>query len=67
MSQNNKILAYLESGKSLTHRQASDLFGCDRLAARIHELKRMGHPIKCNMVERVSRDGITVKFAEYFI
>lgn len=46
MSQNQKILKHLSSGKSLSPLQALGLFGCYRLASRIYDLKRTGHPIE---------------------
>jgi hypothetical protein len=45
-SQNQKILKHLSSGKSLSPLQALGLFGCYRLASRIYDLKRTGHPIE---------------------
>lgn len=46
MSQSQKILKHLSSGKSLSPLQALGLFGCYRLASRIHDLKRAGHQIE---------------------
>ena len=46
MSQNQKILKHLRSGKSLSPLQALGLFGCYRLAGRIYDLKRAGHQIE---------------------
>ena len=48
-SQSAQILAYLAKGKSLTHRDAQRLFNCDRLGARIYDLKREGHQIISQM------------------
>ena len=45
-SQNAQILAWLESGRTLTTLQALELFGCIRLGARISELRSRGHNIK---------------------
>ena len=49
-SQNQQIRSHLNSGKSLTPRQALDLFGCFRLAARIYELKKLGFEVEKNMI-----------------
>ena len=46
MSQNQKILKHLSSGRSLSPLQALGLFGCYRLAGRIYDLKRAGHQIE---------------------
>ena len=45
-SQKQKILKHLSSGRSLSPLQALGLFGCYRLASRIYDLKRTGHPIE---------------------
>lgn len=45
LAQTNKILAYFQGGGSLTQREASDLFRCDRLGARIWDLKKRGYNI----------------------
>jgi len=45
MSQREMIWSHLESGRTLTPAQAYDLYGCMRLAARIHELRKQGKSI----------------------
>ena len=45
MSQNKKILKYLQSGKSLTPLAALSYFGCMRLSARIKNLRDQGYNI----------------------
>ncbi len=50
-SQNSQILAYLETGLSLTAVQALTKFGSFRLASRIRELKNDGHNIESVMIE----------------
>jgi len=46
MTQKSKILKHLMSKKSLSPLKAIGLFGCYRLASRIHELKNDGYPIE---------------------
>lgn len=48
-NQAEAILAHLRSGRTLTPLQALDLYGCNRLAARIHDLKKAGYPIERTM------------------
>ena len=60
MSQIKNILNHLKSGSSITATEALNLFGCFRLAARIHDLRNQGHWIQS--VE--SREG-NKSFAEY--
>lgn len=45
-SQNSQILAWLKKGRSITPRQALDLFDCFRLSARIWDLRDAGWNIK---------------------
>jgi len=59
-SQSFKIYKFLLNGKGITPLQALDKFGCFRLAARIHELRSMGHNItKTNIVKN------NKQFAQY--
>tara|TARA_R100001440_G_scaffold68148_1_gene89588 strand:+ start:750 stop:956 length:207 start_codon:yes stop_codon:yes gene_type:complete len=60
LTQNQKILEYLKSGKKLTPITALNKFGCFRLSARIYNLKEEGHNI---ITENITRQGKT--FAEY--
>jgi hypothetical protein len=53
-TQKKKILAHLEKGKTITSLTAFKKFGCTRLAARVLDLRRDGHPVKS---ERISVNG----------
>lgn len=64
---NAKVLAHLQSGKSITPIEALDEFGCFRLGARIYDLKQAGHTIQKQMIEVETREGGTARVAEYFI
>lgn len=44
-SQSSRILSALRSGRRLSALEALEEFGCFRLAARIHDLRRAGHEI----------------------
>ena len=50
-SQAGTILAYLKRGNTLTPLEALERFGCLRLGARIHELKRHGIAIASSMIQ----------------
>lgn len=50
-SQKKQILAYLNTGKSLTQMEALNLFGCFRLASRICELRDDGWGIKSESIK----------------
>lgn len=61
-TQEERILAHLKSGISLTPFQALTDFGCFRLSARIHALRGQGHKI-----ERTMKHQNGKYFAEYFM
>ena len=50
-SQNNRIAEHLHKGLTITSLEALKLFGCMRLASRIHDLRERGENI---IVERIS-------------
>ena len=52
MSQNQQILKHLKTGKTLTAIQALKMFDCFRLAARIENLRKMGHDIESRIIKR---------------
>ena len=64
-SQCDKILAYMESGRSITPIEALGLFGCFRLSARIKDLRERGYMIRTNRIVRKNEDGTTKNYAEY--
>lgn len=66
-SQRDLILKYLESGKSITQIEATEMFGCTRLAARINELRDAGYPIKSKMISSKSRYGVPTSYCQYSI
>lgn len=63
MSQDKEILKYLKSGNRITALEALRLFGCFRLASRIHTLKASGEPIQRQMIKTESGKII----AQYYI
>lgn len=50
MSQVQSIANHLREGMSLTPMEALEKFGCFRLAARIKELRELGHLIEMKMI-----------------
>ena len=50
-NQTKRIKAHLDSGESITALDAFEIFGCLRLAARMHELKESGYPFMKHMVK----------------
>jgi len=61
-SQSAKIAEYLAAGGTITPLEALEKWGCFRLAARIHELRKAGMSI---IEEDVERDG--ARYAKYFV
>jgi len=59
-SQCEKILIHLQTGKSINPIQALNLYGCFRLGARIHDLKKDGNFIDTKMIYKNGS-----KYAEY--
>jgi GTP cyclohydrolase II len=62
-TQRGSILIYLQAGNAITDIEALRLFQCRRLAARILELKRMGHQVQSRMITLMSGKRV----AEYWI
>lgn len=61
------VLAALEAGESLTSLEAWQRFGTSRLAADVHELRRMGWPILSEEIVVTSRGGRPARVACYRI
>ena len=64
-TQCNRLLAYLRRGHSITPLQSWQELGIYRLAARIHDLRKDGHPIQDKAVKVPSRFGTTATVAQY--
>ncbi len=64
VSQNQKILDHMLSGKSIDPMQALRKMGCFRLAARINDLRDMGYRID---TVRVFNRRTKKHYAEYLI
>lgn len=64
-SQNKMILFWLKENGSINAKEARALCQCERLAARIDELRRMGIPIRTKMRKYINDKGRLVRYAEY--
>ena len=64
-TQCERLLEHLKLGLPLTAHKALYGYSCLRLAARIHDLKQMGHQIERTMVQVPTRNGGTARVAEY--
>lgn len=64
-SQCEKILNYMQSGRSITPIEALNLFGCFRLSARIADLRERGYSIRTQRCKKKNAEGHTVNYARY--
>lgn len=64
-SQCKMILFYLKEKGTITAKEALQLCGCMRLAARIHDLRKKGIPIKSESHEYRNTAGNKVRYAIY--
>lgn len=65
ISQNQRVLEYIEEHGSITQLEALQDLGVMRLASRISDLRRCGIPIKKEMQKSKNRYGEPVRFASY--
>ena len=64
-SQCKMILFYLKERGSITTKEARSLCQCERLAARINDLRRKGIPIKTETKTYINKHGYPVRYAVY--
>ena len=65
MTQTQQIFEHLSRGGSITPREALQDFGCFRLASRISELRKAGHPIVVERVKGRKPNGEPMSYARY--
>lgn len=62
-AQNTIIYDYLQGGGRITPLEALRTFGCLRLSARIHDLRKKGYDVKSTMITTDSGKRI----AQYYL
>lgn len=62
-TQNKQIFEWLKNGNRVNQLMSYDQFGCTRLAARIYDLKQMGHTIGKYTVVTPNKK----QYAEYYL
>ena len=68
MTQNDEVLKYLKSGRSLSARVASRQLAIDRLSARIYDLRGDGvNIVSMPQKRRSKRTGRMVRYCIYFM
>lgn len=65
MTQCEKVLRHMQNFGSITSLEAMQEYGIMRLASRISDLKRMGTPIRVEMVSGKNRYGEATSYARY--
>ena len=65
MTQSQRILRHLEDYGSITQMDAMQDYGIMRLASRVNDLRREGHPIVTEVVEGRNRYGEKTRLARY--
>jgi hypothetical protein len=65
MTQSQRILRHLEDYGSITQMDAMQDYGIMRLASRVNDLRREGHPIITEVVEGRNRYGEKTRWARY--
>lgn len=61
MTQRDQIVEHLKKYGSISPLEARHVYGIERLASRVDELKKAGHAI----VTRVKKDARNKRYAEY--
>lgn len=64
MSQSQQILEMMEAGRTVTAIDALQEAQCFRLAARIHDLKALGHNIKKKTIDTPSGKQVAGYYLE---
>ena len=63
-----QLLAYLQKRKrGITGQEALLKLGLYRLSVEIHELRKEGHNIQTEMMEREEEDGSITRYARYYL
>lgn len=66
-SKKQKLLNHLQKRGSITKLEALSMFGLWNVGGRILELRRDGHDIKTEMVERFGKGAKKVRVAKYIL
>ena len=65
MTQSQRILRHLEDFGSITQMDAMQDYGIMRLASRVNDLRKDGHPIITEVVRGRNRYGEATRWARY--
>ena len=65
MTQAERILQYMTDFGSITQREASDHLGVARLASRVNDLRKAGHPMISVREDGLNKFGEKCQWARY--
>ena len=65
VKQIERVMMYLDRYGSITTREAFNDLGIARLASRIHDLKKIGYPIKSETIRVKNRFGEDTHYTKY--
>ena len=63
--QRGAVLEHLKTYGALTSMEAFELYGATRLAAIVHEFRKMGYDIETHELTTKNRYGETTQYAKY--
>ncbi len=61
------VLQHMEKHHVISQKIAADLYGIQRLGARIYDLKQLGYPIEGRMITGLNRYGDKTHWKVYFL
>ena len=64
-SQKERVLGYVRTHGSITHREADDTYSITRIAAVIFDLKELGHKFDTKNVKGKNKFGEPCSYARY--
>lgn len=64
--QRQAVLNWFKENRTLTSMEAFEHLGVTRLAAVVHDFRRMGHDIETHIIVGKNRFGEHCEYAEYF-
>ena len=65
MTQAEKVLKYMDTFGSITQREALNVLGVARLASRVNDLRKAGHPIVSEVETGTNKFGEPTRWARY--
>ncbi len=61
------VLSHIERHGTISQKVAAELYGIQRLGARIYDLKKLGYPIEGRTMTGLNRHGDKTHWTEYYL